>query len=148
MKEQHWTERSIEDYRFRIVADFIAQLEEKMESENITQDNLAELLGKTKGRISQVLNHPGNITLNNVVKLARTIGMKVSLVAYDDNDPKNTKGPINSEIFKLCWEREGKPSDFWSIEETTGNKLTANTTGWRIVPTRIVRGIIDKTAAL
>lgn len=114
--ETHWTERSIEDYRFRIVADFISQIEEKMESEEISQGNLAELLGKSKGRVSQILNNPGNITLDNIVKLARVLEMKVSLVAYEDGDPTNRRGPINSEVFKICWEKMGKPSDFWAFE--------------------------------
>jgi len=112
----HWTERSIEDYRFKIAADFINQLEEKMESNNINQDKLAELTGLTKGRISQILNNPGNITIGNIVKFSRAVGLKVSLVAYDDNDKGNDRGPINSEIFKICWENMGKPSDFWAFE--------------------------------
>jgi len=115
----HWTNRSIEDYRFKIAADFINQLEEKMESDNINQDKLAELIGLTKGRISQILKNPGNITIGNIVKFARAIGLKVSLVAYDDNDPGNNRGPINSEIFKICWENSGKPHDFWAFENVS-----------------------------
>jgi transcriptional regulator with XRE-family HTH domain len=124
--EAHWTERSIEDYRFRIVADFISQIEEVMESQEISRDELAKILDKTKGRISQILNNPGNITFDNIVKLARAIKMKVSLVAYEDDDPTNKKGPINSEIFKICWEKMGKPSDFWSIKEVDLKMKTAN----------------------
>uniref|UniRef100_A0A6H1ZES0 Putative DNA binding, helix-turn-helix domain containing protein n=1 Tax=viral metagenome TaxID=1070528 RepID=A0A6H1ZES0_9ZZZZ len=116
--ETHWTERSIKDYRFRIIADFISQLEEKMDREKINRDDLAKLLDKTKGRISQLLNNPGNITFDNIVKLARALKFKVSLVAYEDNDPENKKGPINSEIFKICWEKAGKPQDFWEVHQT------------------------------
>ncbi len=116
MKE-HWTQRSIKDYIFKIGADFIAQLEEKMEMEGISQDVLANTLKVTKSRVSQVLNKPGNITLQNVIQYAEAIGMKVSIVAYDDDDPKNTKGPINSDVFKICWEKFGKPTDFWAFQE-------------------------------
>ncbi|MEK6777751.1 MAG: helix-turn-helix transcriptional regulator [bacterium] len=122
---RHWTEKSIKDFLFRIAADFIAQLEDKMESENISQDELAEKLTLTKGRVSQVLNHPGNITLNNIVKYARTLGMKVSIVAYEDDDTENRRGPINSEVFKICWEKSGKPSDFWSFQEINKNQQAA-----------------------
>ena len=130
MKE-HWTQRSIKDYIFKIGADFIAQLEEKMELEGISQDLLANALKVSKSRVSQVLNKPGNITLQNVIQYAGAVGMKVSIVAYDDDDPKNAKGPINSEIFKICWEKFGKPSDFWAFQEsfttiqqdTTSDKL-------------------------
>jgi transcriptional regulator with XRE-family HTH domain len=123
----HWTGRNIKNYLFRIAADFIAQLEKKMESENISQDKLAERLRITKGRISQVLNHPANLTLESIVKYARTLGMKVSIVAYEDDDPQNKRGPINSEIFKICWEKSGKPRDFWPFEEITkSQEIAAN----------------------
>ena len=111
----HWTERSIKDFRFRIVADFIAQLEKKIESLPITQNEIAKRLGVTKERVSQILNEPGNITLDNIVKYARALGMKVSIIAYDDGDSKNKKGPVNSEVFQICWEQLGKPQDFWDL---------------------------------
>jgi len=114
----HWTERSTKDYHFRIAADFIAQLEERMESEGVTQKELSELTKLSKSRISQVINNPGNLTVGLIVKFARALGMKVSLVAYDDGDPENTRGPINSEIFKTCWEDSGKPLDMWAFENT------------------------------
>lgn len=117
MKE-HWTQRSIKDYIFKIGADFIAQLEEKMELEGISQDVLANTLKVTKSRVSQVLNKPGNITLQNVIQYAGAVGIKVSIVAYDDDDPENTKGLINSDVFKICWEKFGKPNDFWAFQES------------------------------
>jgi len=117
MKKSHWTERSIKDYRFRIVADFFAQLEKKMELLTMTQNKFAKKLKLTKGRVSQIFNDPGNITLDNIVKFARTLGMKISLVAYEDGDPKNERGPIDSEIFQICWEKLGKPRDFWVMQE-------------------------------
>jgi len=114
----HWTAKSIKDYIFRIAADFIAQLEIRMDStENYSQDKLAKDLGISKGRVSQVLNHPGNMTLRNIVRYAKALGMKVSLVAYDDDDPKNENGPINPEIFRVCWEKLGKPRDMWTLDE-------------------------------
>jgi len=115
----HWTERSIEDFLFSIGADFIAQLEEKMNVEGISQEKLAGLLGVSAGRVSQLFNAPGNITLKNIVKFARTIGMKVTVVAYEDDDPENKKGTIDSEIFKICWENSGKPRDFWAFESSS-----------------------------
>lgn len=126
----HWTERSIKDYLFRIVADFIAQLEDKMEMQNISQDELAKKLEVTKGSVSQVLNHSGNITIATIIKYARILGMKVSIIAYEDDDPENKKGPINSEVFKICWEKLGKPRDFWAFQETSKRmEMVAETTG-------------------
>lgn len=125
----HWTERSIKDYHFRIAADFISQLEEKMEAEHITQAKLAVLTGLSKGRVSQVVNNPGNLTIGIIVKFARAIGLKVSLLAYDDNDPENTRGPINSEIFRICWENSGKPRDFWAVQEICENSQIFSSSG-------------------
>lgn len=133
----HWTQRTIRDYLFRIAADFIAQLEKKMESENISQDELAKRLKITKGRVSQVLNHPGNISLAIFAKYARALGMKTSIIAYEDSDPENKKGPINSEIFNICWEKCGKPGDFWAFQEIKENTQAiadvADSIWWKIV---------------
>ena len=127
----HWTGRSVKDYLFRIATDFISQLAKKMESLPLSQDGFAEKLGVTKGRVSQLLNHPGNISLAKMIEYASTLGLKVSVVAYEDDDPENKKGPIDSEIFQFCWERCGKPHDFWAFQtfteqdEVTGNATNA-----------------------
>jgi len=154
----HWTERSNKDFLFRIAADFIVQLEDKMESLQISQDELAQRLGVSKGRVSQILNNPGNITLGKIVEYARTLKMKVSIVAYDDNDPKNERGPINSEVFSICWEKFGKPRDFWAFQEivstssvenirqyekilteTTNKEIDSRTLGFMNLPTRVFK---------
>jgi transcriptional regulator with XRE-family HTH domain len=124
---KHWTERSITDYLFRIATDFIAQLESKMESLPISQDKLAKRLGITKGAVSQWINHPGNVTLRKMIEYARALGMKVSTIAYEDGDLENEKGPINSEVFKICWEQLGKPRDLWDIQEIANTYPTATT---------------------
>jgi transcriptional regulator with XRE-family HTH domain len=129
-EKKHWTERSIKDYLFSIVADFITQLETKMESLTISQDEYAKKLRVSKGRVSQLLNRPTNFKLETIIKYAKALSMKVSIVAYDDNDLQNTKGPINSEIFKMCWERLGKPRDFWAMQDivATNNVFATNVT--------------------
>jgi len=108
----HWTARSIEDYLFRIANDFIVQLQNKMESKHISQDKLAKKLGVTKGAVSQWINRPGNIGLRKMIEYARALGMKLSIVAYEDGDPENKRGPIDSEIFRMCWEQLGRPRNF------------------------------------
>ena len=96
----------------------------------ISQDELAKRLGVTKGRVSQLINHPGNISLAKMIEYAKALGMKVSIVAYEDNDSENKKGPIDSEIFRICWEQLGKPRDFWAMQDivTTKNVFAANIT--------------------
>lgn len=112
----HWTKASLDDLAFRITSDFIAQLEVKIEKEQIERQELATRLGVTPGRVSQVLNDPGNPTARRMVQYARGLGMKVAIVAYDDCDPDNNQGPINSEVFTRCWLRMGKPRDLFSLD--------------------------------
>jgi len=117
MNEQHWTERSIKYYLFCIVADFITQLENKMESSAISEEELAQKLEITREALRWRIDHPDAMTFRKMIESARALKMKVSIVAYEDDDPENKKGPINSEIFRMCWERLGKPRDFWNLKE-------------------------------
>src|SRR2546421_4673138 len=98
-KLSHWTKGTTAKFIYRISSDFVAQLQGKLESDGITSSQLARRIGVTLGRVSQVLNDPGNITLKGTVKFAKALGMKVAVVAYDDGDAMNNKGPISSEIF-------------------------------------------------
>lgn len=115
MKNIHWTERSIDDFVYRIVFDFISHIDKSISS----QADLADRLEVSPGRVSQMLNSPKSMSLRNVVKYARAIGRKVALVLYDDDDPGNTNGPVNSRIFSSCWERAGKPADFFELDANT-----------------------------
>jgi transcriptional regulator with XRE-family HTH domain len=120
----HWTGRSIEDFVYRISSDFALQIENKMDEEGVTQSSLADTLGVTDGRVSQVLRNPGNLTLKKMVQYARSLGMKVSVVAYEDGDPQNENGPINSQIFSTCWTKAGKPTDFFALHESAPTILS------------------------
>jgi transcriptional regulator with XRE-family HTH domain len=124
----HWTETTIDDFVHRLSFDFITQLAKRLEASPINQTDLAEFMQVTKGRVSQILNNPGNITLRNAVKYARGLGMKVSLVAYDDHDPTNQNGPVNSEIFTVCWERAGYPTNFGALETVPSSATTVEKT--------------------
>ncbi len=114
----HWTEKSPDDFLYQIAADFVAQLEEKIQAESWTQAELAHKLGVSKGRVSQILNNPGNLGLRTMIRFTRVLGMKIAIVAYDDKDPENKRGPINSEVFRVCWERSGEPANFWDLQES------------------------------
>ena len=119
VKRTHWTASSIKNFVYRVASDFVLQIEKRMDKENINQKELAERVELSEGRVSQILNNPGNLTLKKMVEFARGLGMKLAVVAYDDADPENVNGPINSEIFQLCWERSGSPTDFFDVSETT-----------------------------
>jgi DNA-binding phage protein len=109
----HWTENGIEDYLFRIGADFVFQLENKIGS----QKDFAKSLQVTEGAVSQKLNKPGNLKLHTMIKYARALGLKLSVVLYDDGDSENKRGPVNADVFRLCWEKAGKPTDFWMTKD-------------------------------
>lgn len=114
----HWTEESPKKFAYRIASDFIEQLREKIKGKG-AQKRLAKKLNVSPGRISQVLNNPKNLTLETMVEWARALGLKISVIAYDDDDKKNERGPINAEIFRLCWEHAKKPADMWEFQENT-----------------------------
>ncbi|MBI1954795.1 MAG: helix-turn-helix transcriptional regulator [Acidobacteria bacterium] len=112
----HWTADSTDDFQYRIAMDFVVQLEKKMDAEGINQKELARRLKVSVGRVSQVLNDPGRLNLKSIVHYARALGMKAAIIAYDDNDPFDIQGPVNSEIFSMSWQRAGSPRTLFDLE--------------------------------
>lgn len=115
----HWTERSTEDFLYSIASDFVEQLQIKMKAlDNMTRAKLAKAAGISKGRISQIFNDPGNTSLDTAIRLARALGLGVSLLTYENiTDPNNERGPVNADVFRICWERAGRPFDMWDLQE-------------------------------
>lgn len=140
--KRHWTERGIASFIHRIAFDFVTQIQKRMEQVPIRNKDLAKHLGVTPSAVSQTLNSPGNLTLLNAVEYARGVGLKVALVAYDDGDPANQRGPISSEIFEQCWKLQGSPSDFFDLATLTlstcrmsmFHNTALNEEPWRSVP--------------
>ena len=113
----HYTSETDKSFVRRIVFDFFAQLENRLAVGEMKQSDLAKKLNISESAVSQVLNLDRSPNLETVVKYARALGMKVSLVAYDDNDPSNENGPVGPEIFSLSWVKLGMPRDVWSANE-------------------------------
>ncbi len=111
----HWTNRNVDDFLFRIAFDFVSQLQNWMDAEGTSRADLAKKLGVSKGRVSQVLNDPGNLKLRTAVEFSRALNRKIALVAYDDHDPSNQGGPINGQVFANCWESSGRPKDMFDF---------------------------------
>lgn len=126
---KHWTSRSTRDFVYRVASDYVAQLETKLEEKNMGRRAYAARLGVTPGRVSQVLNDPENFNLTSIVYYARTLGMKVAIVAYDDEDPGNQSGPVSSQVFTTCWQRAGKPKDLFEATASTSGIIYAVATG-------------------
>src|ERR1700674_117914 len=118
---QHWTQ-SLGDFSYWVSSDFTAQIETKLEEKGISKSTFAKWLNVSPSRVSQVLNDPGNLTLGNVVKYPRVLGMKVALVVYEDDDPGNGQGPINADVFTGCWERMGRPREMFDLENMTQSR--------------------------
>lgn len=116
MQHKHWTAESTVAFAYRIASDFVEQLERKREDLKWSRSRLAKELNVTPGRISQVINDPGNLSIELMIKLARALQMKVSILAYEDGDNENLRGPINADVFRSCWENAGKPNDKWAMD--------------------------------
>ncbi|MBT8340056.1 MAG: helix-turn-helix transcriptional regulator [Desulfatitalea sp.] len=69
--------------------DLIIQVTESfckiLENENIKRKDLAELLGKTKGFISQILNGTSNVTLRTISDIAQVLGHRVDFKIHKKN---------------------------------------------------------------
>lgn len=115
LTSKHWTARSTKDYLHRVASDFTRIVEAAM-GDSVSQSELARRLGVSEGRVSQVLNNPGNFTLKMMIEYARALGLKLAVVGYDDHDPENRGGPIPAEIFAKSWERLGAPRDFVELD--------------------------------
>jgi len=96
-----------------------------MEEESISKSALAERLNRSTGRVSQVYNNPGNLSLRVIVEHAQALGMKAAIVAYDDGDPENYSGPISPNVFVRSWEALGMPRDLFEVAEA-GARWVAN----------------------
>ena len=66
----NWGHRNDSDFLYQVAADFVAQLDDILESEQMDRTELAKKLGVSKGRVSQILNNPGNLEPKNVVRYA------------------------------------------------------------------------------
>ena len=88
-----------------------------LSSEHFKQSELARRLNVSDGRVSQILNNPGNLTLKQIVKISRALGRKVAIVGYDDGDARNEQGPIIADVFMKCWELTGRPRDLLDVQE-------------------------------
>lgn len=124
---QHWTNKTYADFVYRIASDFVSQIEEKLEAVSLDRSDYARLLGVGVSRVSQVFNNPGNLRLETMVRCARALGMKLAIVAYEDGDSANSRGPVNSQIFAECWKKSGMPRDFFDLGTPPSIREVAST---------------------
>jgi hypothetical protein len=115
-KSGHWTEDNPLRMVRAISSDFVAQLETVMEYSGCSHMELAKRLGVTMGRVSQMMNSPGNFTIKNGVLYGAAVRMNVAVVAYPT---ESTTAPISGDVFRTCWEIAGCPKNMFDIKEST-----------------------------
>lgn len=108
----HWTQESAKDFAYHLSLDFFTQLQDRFDESELLRKEFAEKMNLSAGRISQIFNNaPENPKVDSLVRYAQALGLKVSIVAYDDGDPDNNKGPVFSGVIAKCWEQMGRPRD-------------------------------------
>ena len=116
-KYEHWTAGNPLRMVRWIASDFIAQLETRIEQiPGFTHGDLAKRLSVSLGRVSQMMNAPGNFTLKNGVLYAGAADMNVAIVIYPANC---TSAPISGDVFRACWEIAGRPKNMFDIQENS-----------------------------
>lgn len=125
----HWTQESTKDFAYHLSLDFFTQLQDRFDHSELLRKEFAGKVRLSAGRISQIFNSPPvNPKVESLVKYAQALGLKVSIVAYDDDDPNNDKGPIFSEVLAKCWENMGKPRDLSAFSVASDSDL--NSINW------------------
>ncbi len=118
-KMQHWTAGSPLRMVRAISADFIAQLESIIEEiPGFSHGDLAKRIGVSLGRVSQVMNSPGNFTLKNTVVYTNAVEMNLAIVVYPI-EPNGNGAPISGDVFRTCWEIAGRPRNMFDIHDNT-----------------------------
>lgn len=67
--------------QYRVVLDFVTDLENEMRRQNVKQIGLADKLGKTRAWISKIFRKKPNLTFFTAVELANALGMDVQVRA-------------------------------------------------------------------
>ena len=52
-------------------------IQKRMKELNLTKTSLAKKIGLTRGRVSQILSKPGNMTIKSLARIAGAVDMKV-----------------------------------------------------------------------
>lgn len=130
----HWTTESSEAFIRRVTFDFWTQIQKRLEALPLTQLQIAQMFGVSESAVSQTLNNSRNPTLRTLFNYAQAANLKFAIVPYEDTDPD--RGPVNSEIFTICWEKAGRPHTFAESERVPFVGATALTGNAVIVPKR------------
>ena len=105
----HWTEEGPTAFVHALVTSYVRDLNALLSSIEMGTKELGERSGLGKQAAQSTLENVLRWTTEKMVFWARTAGLKVSIVVYDDGDPDNEKGPVDSRCFYACWKKCGSP---------------------------------------
>lgn len=108
-----WAPEDIDSFVKLVAHDLVSQVNQRMNDAGLSRRKAADYMDVTRARVTQMLNNPGNMTIRSMVRLVRVLGLKVSIVIYEDEDISD--GPIDPVVFLTCWERCGKPRDWFEL---------------------------------
>ena len=84
-----------------LILDFTETICDLLEKEKISRKELADLLGKSKGFVSQLLNGGRNLTLRTVADILHVLGYRASLTPFKEGEQRQASNVIESQyIFK------------------------------------------------
>lgn len=108
-ENKHWTSRDNDSFKFAVLADFIDQVKDKLEKDGIS---IATFFKKLHDPHYIALNfdNPDGLSVLNMADIIQALNLKMTILVYDDGDTENKTGPVNSEMFKTCWDLQGKPT--------------------------------------
>jgi len=112
----HWTNKSFLDFVYGVGAGVVDQLQQALDRRRLTHADFARMVARSPGRVSQVMNNPGNLTLKTVGEWSRALGLGFSIVLYDDRGADLENGPIHPDIFRTCWESASRPRNQFELE--------------------------------
>ena len=121
--QRHWTSESAAALAYAVAADLTGLIEQRADQLKIGLHIMALALNKTEQYVLNLIQRPNDPTFRELVSLAKSVGFKVALVAYDeDKAGDDTVSPVNGKIFEQCWRVCGSPRDFFDLEEVINRR--------------------------
>ena len=117
MRNDSDLQRDVAAHLSSISFNAIHRLQVEIDKSDLNQARIAEVLERSPGRVSQILNPDKSMTLKQMVRLARVMGLKACVLFYDDKDKDDKYGPLHPDIFEACWIRCGSPTRMGQVAD-------------------------------
>lgn len=112
----HWTTTDPKALRLAILAGFMCQIENELESSKASFGEFAERLEISQSHLAQVLAGDAVPPVDLMLKMAHLVGLTPSFVAYT-HPSIETSGPLNPDVFVQLWEKAGRPLNSFAVNE-------------------------------